>query len=155
MKSATFVACALLVLCTQASGAQSPDKNPLGKIKHLRCSFTVTASGTWKGAPPQAQVKAEDLSVTFSAIDPDGGTAEVEAAGGQIDVVALLTGSSLHLLERSFQGNLTVSSVFAPADAKGKFRAVRSRHDYLMMNIPGFVVEPTVQQRYGECEAVP
>ena len=45
------------------------------------------------------------------------------------------------------------SQQLLPADAKGKYRAVRARHDYLMMAIPGFVAQPTVQQRYGTCEA--
>jgi hypothetical protein len=154
VKIALCTAVALLCLCGQTLVAQSTDRNPLGKLKHLKCSFSVTASASWKGGPPQVQVKPEELSVSFTAIDLDGGTAEVEAAGGTIDVVALLTGSSVHILERSFQGNLTVTSIFAPADTRGKFRAVRSRHDYLMMNIPGFVAEPTVQQRAGECEGV-
>ena len=153
MKTRILTAVALSLLCGAALIAQTAERNPLGKAKHLKCSFTVTASASWKGGPPQVQVKAEDLSVSFTAIDLDGGTAEVESAGGAVDVVALLTGSSVHILERSFQGNLTVTSVFAPADARGKFRAVRSRHDYLMMNIPGFVADPTVQQRSGECEA--
>lgn len=135
--------------------AQNTDRNPLGKVKALKCAFAVTASGAWKDGSPQAEVQAEAQSMGFLKIDLDSGTAEVDAAAGPLDIVALLTPSSVHFLERSFQGNLTVTSVFAPADGKGKYRAVRSRHDYLMMSIPGFVAQPTVQQRYGECEAVP
>ncbi len=135
--------------------AQNTARNPLGKITKLACSFVVAASGVWKGGVPQAQVQPDVQSVGFFKIDLDSGTAEMDAAAGPLDIVALLTPSSVHFLERSFQGNLTVTSVFAPPDAKGKYRAVRSRHDYLMMAIPGFVAEPTVQQRYGECEAVP
>jgi hypothetical protein len=152
VKTGILTALALLFLCGQALVAQNTERNPLGKLTHLKCTFTVTASASWKAGPPEVQVKSEELSVAFAKIDLDSGTAEVEAAGGAIDVVALLTGSSVHILERSFQGNLTVTSIFAPANARGKFRAVRSRHDYLMMNIPGFVAEPTVQQRSGECE---
>ncbi len=136
-------------------GAQNTDRNPLGKVTKLKCSFAVTASGAWKGGVPQAQVQPEMQSVGFLKIDLDSGTAEVDAASGPLDIVALLTPSSVHFLERSFQGNLTATSVFTPADAKGKYRAVRSRHDYLAMALPGFVAEPTVQQRYGECEVVP
>jgi hypothetical protein len=136
------------------AGAQNVDRNPLGKATRLTCSFAVTASGAWKSGVPQAQVQQEAQTVGFLKIDLDSGTAEVDAAAGPLDIVALLTPSSVHFLERSFQGNLTVTSVFAPA-ANGKYRAVRSRHDYLMMAIPGFVAEPTVQQRYGECEIVP
>ena len=42
----------------------------------------------------------------------------------------------------------------AAGELKGdaRLRAVRSRHDYLQMAIPGFVAEPNVSQHYGECE---
>jgi hypothetical protein len=43
-------------------------------------------------------------------------------------------------------------TVLAQKSPKGTLRAVRSRHDYLQMAIPGFVAEPNVSQHYGECE---
>jgi len=147
------VAVVSCLLTGTAAAQQNTDKNPLGKVTKLTCVFTVAAEGAWKAGVPQAQVKAEEQKVGFLKIDLDSGTAEVDAAAGPLDIIALLTPSSVHFLERSFQGNLTSTSVFAPADARGKYRAVRSRHDYLMMSIPGFVAQPTVQQRYGECEA--
>lgn len=150
-----FAGALLLLTAVSPLGAQSPERNPLAKVKHLKCVVSVTAAGGWKGGVAQAQVTPEELSFEISAIDLDDGTAEVLSAGGPVHITALLTGSSVHFLERSFQGNLTVTSVFPPADAKGRYRAVRSRHDYLVMNIPGFIAEPTVQQRYGACETFP
>ncbi len=64
-----------------------------------------------------------------------------------------LTVSSLHFLERSMLGSVNLTSVFADETPQGKLRAVRSRHEYLQMTVPGFVAEPTVSQYYGECEA--
>ena len=49
-------------------------------------------------------------------------------------------------------GSLTMITVLSQKGPKGTLRAVRSRHDYLQMAIPGFVAEPNVSQHYGECE---
>jgi hypothetical protein len=132
--------------------AQSPDKNPLAKVKSLKCTFSVYASGNWKTGDPQGQIKTEDVVLEIEGIDAEEGTAQIVGAGA-VHITALLTASSLHLLERSMAGNLTVTTVFAQPNARGKLRAVRSQHDYIQMNIPGFPSEPTVTQRYGECEA--
>lgn len=151
----SVAAAALLALMAGSASAQNTDKNPLGVVKHLKCAFSVTAAGSWKGGAAAGQVKDEALDVEIVKIDVEDGTAQFVGATGPVHVTALLTGSSVHFLERAFQGNLTVTTVFAPADKAGKFKAVRSRHDYMLMNIPGFVAEPTVQQRYGACEASP
>ena len=142
----------LLLLGGRGPLAQNTDKNSLARVKSLKCTFSVYASGNWKTAEPQGQIKAEDVALEIDGIDAEEGTAQIVGAGA-IHITALLTGSSLHLLERSMAGNLTVTTVFAQANAKGKLRAVRSQHDYIQMNIPGgYVSEPTVTQRYGECE---
>jgi hypothetical protein len=120
-----------VVLSLQSSHAQGPGKNPLALAKSLTCNFSVSASGSWKGGEPRAEVKAETISIE------------------------LVAANSLHFLERSLQGNLTVITVFSEPDPKGRYRAVRSRHSYLKMAIPGFVAEPTVSQQYGECEVKP
>jgi hypothetical protein len=142
----------LLLLGTRGPYAQNPDKNPLARVKSLKCTFSTYASVSWKTGEPQGQIKAEDVVLQIEGIDTEEGTAQIVGAGA-IHITALLTGSSLHLMERSMAGNLTVTTVFAQPNAKGKLRAVRSQHDYIQMNIPGgYVSEPTVTQRYGECE---
>jgi len=80
--------------------------------------------------------------------DIDGGTARI----GTTHTTALLTQNSVHFMERTMAGSLTMVTVLAQKSPKGTLRAVRSRHDYLQMAIPGFVAEPNVSQHYGECE---
>jgi hypothetical protein len=126
------------------------DRNPLATVRSLKCRFTVAAIGSWSNGDAKADVKpGQDVTLDIDEIDTEGSTARV----GSDEVTALLTVSSLHFMNRTLQGSLNVTTVFSLKNPKGAFRAVRSGHDYLPNNIPGFVSEPNVTQRYGECEA--
>jgi hypothetical protein len=147
----------LMISSSRASHGQvpqvlGPDRNPLAKVKGLTCTFSVSSTGSWKGGEPKGEIKAETIAVELDSIDTEEGTARLPGADPTF-MTALLAANSLHFMERSLQGNLTVITVFSEPDPKGRYRAVRSRHNYLKMAIPGFVAEPTVSQQYGECEA--
>jgi hypothetical protein len=134
--------------------AQSPDKGSLTTVKSLKCKFPVYTVGSWKNGEAKAEVKqAQQFSLDIDEIDTDGGTARVVGTSGPTHVTALLTISSLHFMERTVTGTLTVTTVFASEVNAKTFRAVHSRHDYLPMSLPGYVSEPSVSQNYGECEA--
>jgi len=139
-----------MVLTGAVLSAQSADKkNPLAGIKTLKCSFPVAVSGAWKDWTPKAEMEAgPPLALVIDDIDIDGGTARI----GTTHTTALLTQNSVHFMERTMAGSLTMVTVLAQKSPKGTLRAVRSRHDYLQMAIPGFVAEPSVSQHYGECE---
>jgi len=123
----------------------------LTTIKGLKCTFPVYTAAVWEKGTPRAETKrADPLAVEVDEIDLDAGTARQ----GTASVTAILTASTLHVLERTMLGSLTVLSVFAEQTPRGTLRAVRSRHDYIQMSVPGFVAEPTVSQHYGECEAI-
>lgn len=133
--------------------AQSTDKNPLAAVKSLKCKFPVYTVGSWKGGEAKAEVRpAQEFSLEIDEIDTDSGTARVTGTSGATHVTALLTISSLHFMERTVTGTLTVTTVFASEGNAKTFRAVHSRHDYLPMSLPGFVSEPSVSQNYGECQ---
>jgi hypothetical protein len=133
--------------------AQSTDKNPLASIKSLKCRFPVYSVGSWKNGEPKAEVRqAQEFSFDVDEIDADGGTARLTGTSGPTHVIALLTISSLHFMERTVTGTLTITTVFSSESPARKFRAVHSRHDYLPMSLPGYVSEPSVSQNYGECE---
>ena len=134
-------AAAIIALLSTHAMAQTTEKNPLARVKSLKCKFTVYA------------VKQSTLSLDVDEIDTDNGTARVTGTSGPVHVTALLTVSSLHFMERTVTGTLNVTTVFVPGSNAQKLRAVLSRHDYLPMSIPGFTSEPTVSQNYGFCEA--
>ena len=147
-----LVAC--LVPSAIAVDAQSTDKNPLASVKTLKCRFPVYTVGSWKSGEPKAEVRqAQQFSLDIDEIDTDSGTARVTGTAGPTHVTALLTISSLHLMDRTVTGTLTITTVFVSEGNAVKFRAVHSRHDYLPMSLPGYVSEPSVSQNYGECEA--
>jgi hypothetical protein len=133
--------------------AQSTDKNPLAAVKSLKCTFPVYTVGSWKNGEPKAEVKqAQQFTLEIDEIDADSGTARITGTSGPTHVTALLTISSLHFVERTVTGTLTITTVFASEGNVRTFRAVHSRHDYLPMSLPGYVSEPSVSQNYGQCE---
>ena len=150
-------AAALMVLAfAHAASAQTTDKNPLAKVKSLKCHFSIYASGSWtKTQEPQAQVRQpETMSLEIDEIDTDSGSGRVTGTAGPADVTALLTISSLHFMERSVTGTLNITTVFSGDPGAKTFRAVHARHDYLPMSLPGYNSEPSVSQHYGVCETV-
>jgi hypothetical protein len=154
---AIVVLAALVLLLGSREGiAQSTDKNPLATIKSLKCRFPIYSSGSWKNGEPKAEVKqGQQFTLDIDEIDTDGGTARITATSGPTHVTALLTISSLHFVERTVTGTLTVTTVFASEGNVKSYRAVHSRHDYLPLSLPGYVSEPSVSQNYGECEVPP
>ena len=134
-------------------GAQTTDKNPLAMVKSLKCRFPVYSVGSWKSGEPKAEIKqAQQFALDIDEIDADSGTARVTGTAGPTHVTALLTLSSLHFMDRTVTGTLTITTVFTAEAGARRFRAVHSRHDYLPMSLPGYVSEPSVSQNYGECE---
>jgi hypothetical protein len=139
----------LLQMPALLSAQSAEKKNPLDGITMLKCSFPVAVSGSWKDWTPKADLQqGPPLTLVIDEIDIDGGTARI----GTTHTTALLTQNSVHFMERTMAGSLTMITVLSQKSPKGTLRAVRSRHDYLQMSIPGFVAEPNVSQHYGECE---
>lgn len=148
------VMAAAIAVAIPTTFAQGTDKNPLARVKSLKCQFSIYSSGSWKNGEPQAQIRQpEQLTLEVDEIDTDSGSARVTGTSGPADVVSLLTVSSLHFMERSVTGTLNITTVFVGEPNAKTFRAVHARHDYLPMSLPGFVSEPSVSQHYGTCEA--
>ena len=144
-----FCLLALLANTIHVSAQASEKKNALAEIRMLKCTFPAAATGSWKDWTAKAEIdQGPALTLVIDEIDIDGGTARI----GTTHTTALLTQNSVHFMERTMAGSLTMITVLAQKSPQGKMRAVRSRHDYLQMSIPGFVAEPNVSQHYGECE---
>lgn len=151
MRITLVLVCLLVMVPALAQPAEQAGekKNPLAGITILKCSFPVSVSGSWKDWAPKADmVQGPALTLVIDEIDIDGGTGRI----GNTHTTALLTQNSVHFMERTMAGSLTMITVLATKGPKGTLRAVRSRHDYVQMAIPGFVAEPNVSQHYGECE---
>jgi hypothetical protein len=132
-----------------------PDNSQmLESLKGLKCSFSAATSGTWDGGTPQAQTKtqANGASVTITKIDVQDGTAEIGGffRGGD-NVNVKLAGTTLHFLDISLNGGLTVITVFAKETRDGRLQAVYSHAAYVQ-NGPAATPNPEAMQYYGDCE---
>lgn len=131
---------------------KDPSKNPLATVKSLKCSFPASSTGVWKAGTPEVEIKNDAIAFEVDSIDTQEGSARLVTAEPTY-LTALLTASSIHFMERTLQGSLSVTTVFSIESTPGKLRAVRSRHEYLKISLPGFASEPAVSQYYGECVA--
>src|ERR1700738_4021957 len=112
-KRSVVLALAIALLGSRTPRAQSVqstpgvEKNPLARVTKLKCTFSTSATASWKSGEPQAQVKAEQSLLEIDSIDTQEGTARI--VGSSSDITALLTANSLHFFDRSFLGNLTIT----------------------------------------------
>jgi hypothetical protein len=159
MPKISWVTTGALVLFLFASAgldAQTPALNLLAAIKNLKCSFSMSASGTWQKGEPQARIKMGPVTTfQYTEIDTAESTANVVGLASSGHVVAQLFGANLHFLEMRSTGSLMLTTVFAQESHDKKLKAVHTRADYLPISIPGFVTQPEVSQHYGECEILP
>jgi hypothetical protein len=136
--------------------AQNSAPNVLTGIKNLKCSFSISASGSWVNGEAQAAIKKGPLTTfEYREIDTTESTANVVGLASSGHVVAQLFGANLHFLEMRSTGSLMLTTVFTQESRDKKLKAVYTRADYLPLSIPGFANAPEVSQHYGECEIIP
>jgi len=127
----------------------------LESVKRLKCSFSAATAGVWQDGSAEAKTKTQPngATVTIDKIDVADGTAEIGGSfrGGD-NVNVKLAGSTLHFLDMSLNGGLTVISVFAKETHDGRLQAVYSRAAYVTSG-RGATENPEAMQYYGDCEA--
>lgn len=142
---------AVLLACACASIAAAQSR--LAAATSIRCSFPRQAVGTWKkDGVPEATVRPAALVLRFDTIDTDAGTAQLKTGGAGSDVTVRLAEGYLHFMQAFRTGPLYTTTVFEAGAARGKFKAVHSRHEYFSVPLPGATSSP--EQYYGECEVV-
>jgi hypothetical protein len=131
------------------------NSHTLESLKRLRCSFSAATSGVWEengSAQARTKEQANGASVTIDNIDVQDGTAEIGGVfrdGENVNVK--LAGATLHFLDISLNGSLTVITVFAKETHGGRLQAVYSHAAYVQSG-PGATASPEGTQYYGECE---
>lgn len=142
----------LILLSATLAMAQVPNApSPrLAGASALKCTFTVQATGTWKGGESEASIKPAKLSVAFTAVDTQEGTAEAVGDAGKSHITVRLLGSYLHFMQLDPYGALYVTTVMDTETRGGKLQAVHTRHEYTPVSLPGLTSRP--EQYYGECE---
>jgi hypothetical protein len=148
------VAAALALGQTRDVAAQSQAKErelarKLAAAKRLECKFTTLATGTWDGGKTSAAVKQADISVTFTDIDVESGTAEADSGFGNAFISVKLSGGYLHFMQISDAGPLYVTTVLATETVPGRLKAMQTRAEYSPTMLPGFTSRPELY--VGDC----
>jgi hypothetical protein len=139
------------MLLTTIAAAQAPTAPAprLLKAKALECMFSTMATGTWVDGKPVTSTKPAALTVSFTAIDPQDGTADAIGDSGKAHITVRLVGNYLTLMQMDAYGALYVTTVFNTETKNGRLQAVHTRHEYTAVQLPGMTSRP--EQYYVDC----
>jgi hypothetical protein len=121
----------------------------LVNAKTIRCAFSVLATGTWKDGMAEASTRAAKLSVAFTSIDTEDGTADAVDDTRKSHVTVRVIGNYLNFMQVDAYGALYVTTVFNTEAKGGRLLAVHTRHEYTPVQLPGLTSRP--EQYYGDC----
>ena len=143
------VATLLTIAAVVAVHAQSSPSS-LPSAKALKCLFTAMSAGDWNADNGIAATKPANLAISFEDIDVEEGSARVVGAFGPSDIVARLSGNTLHFMQSFREGPIYLTTIFPSAVRPGLLKAVHTRHEFTEVSLPGFTSRP--EQYYGSCE---
>ena len=153
MKIINWSAVALTLLLGRPCPAhgQSSMSAGLQGVTRVTCTFTAAAAGTWDDTGvARAAAKEAAVSISYDAIDTDGGTARINTRHGELAIIARASTWSLHLLQMGPEGTMGLTTVFNRENTPGKFKGVHTVHEFTPVGLPNFASRP--EQHYGECE---
>lgn len=118
----------------------------------VNCSFSLLSTGTWnKGTgAPEATSGPAKLSVVFTNVNIDEGTADQQGSFGESFIVIRQTNDYLHFMQMYGSGPLHTTTILAREAKDGRLMAVHTRHEYTDVAIPGFTSRP--EMYLGDCE---
>ena len=119
-------------------------------------AWILAYSAFWMALSVVPAATFSAIRMEFDTIEPQEGSARY--AGGDTnlavsDIIAQLSGGSLHLLQTSRSGAVYITTVYPSESRGGKLKAVHARHEYTEVSLPGYTSRP--EQYYGECDAKP
>jgi hypothetical protein len=133
--------------------AQTATRDKLAAAKAVTCTFTVYATGTWRNGEAEGTLKSGKLSVQFSEINTDEGSARLVSGFGIYDIIVRLAPGALHFIQAYRDGPLYTTTIFDQESRVGRLKAVHTRHEYSELSLPGFTSRP--EQYYGDCAVGP
>ena len=147
--------------CAAAIAAALGSSTPIAQVpnipaarfvnaKAVRCSFSVLATGTWKDGVPEAATKPAKLSIAFSSVDTEDGTADAVNDTRKSHITVRVLGNYMNFMQVDAYGAIYVTTVFNTETKGGRFLAVHTRHEYTPVQLPGLTSRP--EQYYGDCE---
>jgi len=139
-------------LASPAFGQSSTLQQRLAKATSLSCTFSAMATASWESGVPVIKMGTPKLTITFSNINVDEGTADLGStlgASASSLVVVRYSNDYLHLMQSHFDGPLYATTVLARETKDGRLMAVHTRHEYTAVSLPGFTSRP--EMYVGDC----
>ena len=147
---AILAAAVLTGLAAASSVAQTTAlQERLEGATSLSCTFSIVATATWNGGTPAADVKPSVITVSFTNVSADDGTADAESKYGGSFVAVRYSTDYLHLMQMHGGGALYTTTVLAKPTKDGRLMAVHTRHEYTDVSVPGFTSRP--EMYVGDC----
>jgi len=147
----TSVCGLLMVVATAATHAQrTPLQQRLSTATRVSCSFSVLGTGTWNKGTPEITSAPSKMSVAFTNVNVDEGTADAQSTFGGSFIVVRQANDYLHFMQMYSSGPLHTTTILAREAKDGRLLAVHTRHEYTDVAIPGFTARP--EMYIGECE---
>ena len=150
MRSGTCAAVMLATGFIAAAQVPNPPAPRLVNATAVRCTFSVLATGTWKDGAAEATTRPAKLSISFTSVDTEDGTADAAGSGGKAHVTVRVVGNYLNFMQIDAYGALYVTTVFNTETKGGRLLAAHSRHEYTPVQLPGLTSRP--EQYYGDCD---
>jgi len=147
MATAAIGISASIAAATQVPNIPAPR---LVNAKVIRCSFTTLATGTWKEGVAEAATRPAKLSVAFTSIETDEGTANAVDDTRQSHITVRVVGNYMNFIQVDAYGAIYVTTVFNTEAKTGRLLAVHTRHEYTPVQLPGLTSRP--EQYYGDCD---
>lgn len=132
------------------AGAQGGAAGQLVTAKALKCAFATMSTGSWNARGANAEIKPSTLTIVFQDIDTDEGSARAVGDFGPSDIVARLSGGTVHFIQSFREGPVYITTIFPSEVRPGLLKAVHTRHEFTEVSLPGFTSRP--EQYYGDCE---
>ena len=147
-------ACSIGLLLLLGAGAVHAQRTSLQQrlaaATSVNCSFSLVNTGTWIKGTPEATSTAAKLTVAFTNVNVDEGTADQQGAFGEAFIVIRQTNDYLHFMQMYGSGPLHTTTILARESKDGRLLAVHTRHEYTDVAIPGFTSRP--EMYLGDCE---
>src|SRR5687768_10586222 len=104
----------LLVVAPAVTHAQrSPLQQRLSTATRISCSFSALATGTWNKGTPEIAAAPSKLSVAFTNVNVDEGTADAQSTFGGSFIVVRQANDYLHFMQMYSSGPLHTTTVLA------------------------------------------
>ena len=144
--AAAWLACGL----ERTMSAQAPAlQQRLAAAKTISCTFSALATGTWKDGVPAIDVTAKTLTLKFTNVNLDEGTADADNAFGGSFISVRRSNDYLHLMQVQGAGPLYTTTILAKESKDGRLLAVHTRHEFTDVRLPGYTSRP--EMYLGDC----